>query len=182
MRGQSMGGRHNGAMRNGEQSASLNARKQISAFGIVFRPLLFMIYLVRRSMNRSSMTGNTCDRSRPVGALCNAHRDCKFALLNRARLRSSFDRTVLRELWAANLISGVSFVASFVRIAIHLFSMLFFSFRTILLFIIVIVRFNERLQILIGAHFSVDISFPINSAWLSFQLPFKFDLRLQQKR
>jgi hypothetical protein len=135
-------------MRNGEQSTSLDARKRISAFGIVFRPLLFMIYLVRRSMNRGSMTGNICDRNGP--ARCATHGDRKFALLNRARLRSSFDRTVLREL---NSESNLGSIASFVRIVIHLSTML--SSQTILLFIIVTVRFNDPLaRILIAPSFS----------------------------
>lgn len=109
------------------------------------RPLLLMIYLVRRSMKRGSMTRNTWPRSRPAAARCTTT-ERKFALLNR-RLRSFFDRTGgSRASGESNLAS----IASFVRIAdapVHSSSMFppasrFFSLsQTALLFITVIVDF-----------------------------------------
>lgn len=117
---------------------------------IVFRPLLFMIYLVRHSMNRGSMTGNTWPRSKPAAqrrcATAVVVQNASFALLNR-RLRSFFDRTETRER-AANLISRVSHLLSGspTHRYIHLRCFLspFFSLsQRIPLFIIVIVDFSE---------------------------------------
>lgn len=72
---------------NGEQSASERANLRLG-------PLLFMIYLVKHSMKRGSMTENTCDQNRPArcATRCGLYVSSRY-LTAEIPLRSFFDRT-----------------------------------------------------------------------------------------
>lgn len=128
------------------RTVGLSRRKKAN-LRLRYHPQTIVVYDLSRQTfcePRFYMTGDTCDRNRPAGCRRvvqrTLHRDRKFALLNRARLRSSFDRTVLRELSSESREYRIFCQNRHIFIA----TMLFSSSQTSLLFIIVTVRFKER--------------------------------------